>query len=113
LDYNVWKSSLGSTNPAADGNSDGIVDAADYVVWRKNLMAHRRSGSAATASNSGLHDASHSAVPEPGAWQIIALGGTSVCATRRWRLHRRARLVDRCNGAAVAYRVIEVSYHRQ
>jgi glucose/arabinose dehydrogenase len=37
-DYNVWRSSFGSTLLlAADGNGDGVVDAADYTVWRDNL----------------------------------------------------------------------------
>ncbi len=35
-DYNVFKSTYGSVGVglAADGNGDGVVDAADYTVWR-------------------------------------------------------------------------------
>jgi hypothetical protein len=28
-----------SGNAAADGNGNGIIDAADYVIWRKNVGA--------------------------------------------------------------------------
>lgn len=35
-DYDVWRSSMGSTtNAQSDANNDGVVDAADYVLWRK------------------------------------------------------------------------------
>ena len=34
-DYNFMRANFGTTNPAADYNGDGNVDAADYVVWRK------------------------------------------------------------------------------
>ena len=39
-DYLVWRRSFGQTGPgrAADGNQDGVVDAADYLVWRKNTF---------------------------------------------------------------------------
>jgi hypothetical protein len=37
-DYDVWKASYGSTtNIVADANRDNIVDAADYVLWRRNF----------------------------------------------------------------------------
>ncbi len=38
-DYTVWKQYFGTTNPVADGNADGTVNLADYVVWRNNLGA--------------------------------------------------------------------------
>ena len=37
----LWRSTFGQAGPglAADGNGNGVVDAADYVVWRTNLAA--------------------------------------------------------------------------
>ena len=37
-DFFVWRSNFGSINNlAADGNRNGVVDAADFVVWRPEL----------------------------------------------------------------------------
>jgi hypothetical protein len=36
-DYTVWRDTRGTTVPAfsgADGNGDGVVDGADYVTWK-------------------------------------------------------------------------------
>jgi hypothetical protein len=57
-DYTRWRMGFGGTNPnpASDGNGNGVFDAADYVVWRKNLGTSVFSG--AGASGGG-------AVPEP------------------------------------------------
>lgn len=39
LDYDVWKTSFGSTTLlSTDGNGNGIVDAADYTIWRDALV---------------------------------------------------------------------------
>ncbi len=40
-DYVEWKSQFGEEKPlakqGADGNGDGVVNTADYAVWRENL----------------------------------------------------------------------------
>jgi hypothetical protein len=38
-DYSVWRSQFGNSGVdlSADGNGNGVVDAADYVVWRNNF----------------------------------------------------------------------------
>jgi hypothetical protein len=42
-DYLVWRKAKGSTTDLhADGNGDGIVDDADYSVWRVNFGEARR-----------------------------------------------------------------------
>lgn len=73
-DYDVWRSSFGSTvsGPvialAADGNLDGVVDAADYTIWRDNLgrelTAEFDFGDAPTSYGTSLADdgARHAAV---------------------------------------------------
>jgi hypothetical protein len=46
----VWRAGFGRTiepEIGADGNGDGVVDAADYVVWRKNLGMTLPAGNAA------------------------------------------------------------------
>jgi hypothetical protein len=38
LDFLFWRERFGGTNPSqleADGNGNGVVDAPDYVIWRK------------------------------------------------------------------------------
>ncbi len=38
-DYDLWKNTFGTTGEdlAADGNNDGVVNLADYTVWRDHL----------------------------------------------------------------------------
>jgi GH25 family lysozyme M1 (1,4-beta-N-acetylmuramidase) len=65
-DYVVWRSSLGSTvNLAADGNNDEVVNQADYTFWRSHLGA---------TAGSGAELGSGSAVPEPASTLLLACG---------------------------------------
>ncbi|TWT86544.1 hypothetical protein Mal64_33700 [Pseudobythopirellula maris] len=38
-DFDAWVTAFGSTEPHADGNASGTVDAADFTVWRDNMGA--------------------------------------------------------------------------
>ena len=74
-------------NLPGDFNQDGVVDAADYVVWRKGLNTtyvqddyntwRTHFGESAqlivnTGSGTGSFEASSSAaVPEPAAWVLL------------------------------------------
>ncbi|MEO1497399.1 MAG: hypothetical protein AAFV43_09640 [Planctomycetota bacterium] len=69
-DYTVYRDNLGSTtNLAADGDLDGVIDSDDYGVWVANFGA-----TAVTASV---------AIPEPSAVTLLLLAGTSASVRRR------------------------------
>jgi sugar lactone lactonase YvrE len=72
LDYDKWKADYGklvAKGNGADGNGNGIVDAADYTVWRDNLG---HGGAVMGASG----------VPEPGSVTLLMLGGMLAVAAR-------------------------------
>ena len=74
-DYTVWRDSLGSTgNLAADGDNSGTVDLADYDLWRINFGNHTATGAGANA-----------AVPEPSSIALACLAGLTVPSLRRHR----------------------------
>jgi hypothetical protein len=74
-DYDVWRANFGSTsNLNADGNLDGVVNAADYVLWRDASQA---------GSGNGL--SSGAAVPEPGAILFALIGALLATCTHRLR----------------------------
>lgn len=73
-DYNLWRSTFGSTtNLAADGNHDGIVDMSDYVIWRD-----------ATGAGSGA-SLNMTQVPEPSSLALMAIGLCAAIGRRRSR----------------------------
>lgn len=81
-DYAKWAADFGkwvAPGNGADGNGDGVVNAADYIVWRKAMSA-------------GSAPASQLGIPEPSAAALL-LAGLGVAATtlrRRYcRLQRR------------------------
>jgi hypothetical protein len=64
LDFTVWRNALGSNvTPwrGADGNGDGTVDAADYLIWKANF-GH---DPATTAASPGVP------IPEPAGWALL------------------------------------------
>ncbi len=70
-DYSVWRDSLGSTTQAeADGNGNGIVDQADYDLWVSNFAVTSFSNSTSAA------------VPEPAAIFMV-LSGIALMRCRR------------------------------
>jgi hypothetical protein len=77
-DYVVWRRQLGTegTNLVADGNRNGMIDQADYDVWRSHFGQSSGSGAASTA-----------AVPEPASagLTILALFALNIVRPRGYR----------------------------
>lgn len=78
-DYVVWRNSIGQTGPIlnADGDGDQLVDAFDYQIWRENF------GQVAVFSGGSGAGAQ---VPEPAAAVVIVPALLCVASIRgRWR----------------------------
>jgi T5SS/PEP-CTERM-associated repeat protein len=93
-DYQLWKQTFGSTSLlGADGNRNGVVDLADYTVWRDNLGATVLGGGTRIAGNEvGFA----TTVPEP-ATVIVTLGLAGIVALSGYL--RRVTLPRASNGS--------------
>jgi hypothetical protein len=76
-DYTVWRKTLNQTGPglAADGNGNNQVDSADYTVWRSHFGT---TAASATLPSTG-------ATPEPATLMLSVAGAALLCgaASRR------------------------------
>lgn len=97
-------------SPALPGdyNADGKVDAADYVVWRKNPSAHggdagyntwRTNFDRPTSGSSALGAGAAAAIPEPASLILAALAMSVSLPRRRRRLISPAIVIDGYNEA--------------
>ena len=82
-DYTVWRNTLGGINLAADGNRDGVIDDLDYAVWKGNYGAGPGSGSSLFSAQP-----SSPAVPEPAAAWLLIWG---VIIAQLWRVGTRVK----------------------
>jgi hypothetical protein len=78
-DYTVWRDMLGQTGSglAADGNGDNQIDAGDYNIWNTNFGNHSGSGAGANA-----------AVPEPATLLMLLVGLLTICASRQQKCRK-------------------------
>jgi hypothetical protein len=77
-DLAIWRADNGSTTKVdADGNNDGRVDGADFMVWQRTLGQSTTPGAAVGGG-----------VPEPGAGTLAAL---SIGAAGMLRRRRRVK----------------------
>lgn len=74
-DYTVWRDNLGGPGPV--GNADGVdgVTAADYDIWKSQF-----GNSVPLVAGSSLAPAS---VPEPATWVTVTLLGSALMVCRR------------------------------
>jgi len=83
LDYDAWRSTYGNgtsglhVNAFADGNNNNNVDAADFVLWRKNIGKTGPVGQAADEFSIVTN------IPEPGTGVLFAIGASLIFSRRR------------------------------
>ena len=78
-DYTVWRDSLGQTgvNLAADADNSGTVDANDYSLWRQNFGRSDLGGSG-----------SFTIVPEPSCGVLLCIGAAFLTSFAKGRRSR-------------------------
>jgi len=90
-DYTVWRDSLNqsvTSGTGADGNVDGFIDEDDFLVWRTHFGEVAAEGSEATPGAG-----SSAPVPEPSSLVLLWLAtGWTCCARRKIRLGLRRPL---------------------
>ena len=86
-DYVVWRKTLGQSGPdlAADGNATTTIDSGDYGVWRAHFGNTNSSGSGASA---------YDAVPEPATCVLLMFAAAGWCLQRSRTAFPVSKLVN-------------------
>jgi hypothetical protein len=86
-DYALWRNTLGlmGAGLAADGNNDGTVNGADYDLWRANF------GKMVAPASGGALASSIASVPEPAGGILLMIGAVGLS---RMRLRKRFSIPD-------------------
>jgi Tol biopolymer transport system component len=79
-DYIVWRKMVDSHDAAADGNGDGIIDSGDRLVWSSHFGHAGGAGSARAAP---------AAAPEPSLVAMLTAAGLALTAGSRRRVRCR------------------------
>lgn len=90
-DFTIWRNTLGqnvSAGSGADGNRNAVIDLGDYTLWKNNFAT------AAGASVMAQAVMAHS-VPEPGAFALLFFGALFFAHWRRRVLARRLSIAKR------------------
>ena len=101
-DYNLWRATFGGAmfpGVAADGNASGAADAADYVLWRKSASSSANQLSAVVESPVIVDQRSDTALNDRAVYRWTACCGDAHRACRR-----HASVVDSVCGTRPQYR---------
>jgi hypothetical protein len=88
--YTYLRAEPPASSPPGDYNNNGVVDAADYVLWRKNpanfggaagYNVWRTHFGQTAGSGSGVN--ANAAVPEPSTLFLLIVGILAICSSRR------------------------------
>ena len=86
----------GNSSIAGDYNHDGVVNAADYVVWRKNGLSQAEfelwRANFGTTAGSGSGASANGTVPEPASMVMLIVTAAGVLTRWRWRTWRVSKL---------------------
>lgn len=79
-DYVLWRNFVGQTGigMSTDGNGNDVVDGGDFDTWRSHFGQATGSGTAVLPAESRL-----AAVPELSTWTLLTLAAIRVAARRR------------------------------
>jgi hypothetical protein len=83
-DYVLWRKTNNTTVPAgsgADGNNDGSVNGLDYALWKSHFGAAMGSGAGAGLSTT--------TVPEPTSCALLTISALLIFALRRAHFHQQ------------------------